>query len=45
MSGAGKISRNLKTDKTAEQYIKNWRTYYNFIKSYMAFNGPTRSLR
>jgi transposase-like protein len=38
-----KVIRGLKTEKSAEQYIENWRTYYNFIKPHMTFNGLTPS--
>ena len=38
-----KVIRGLKSEKTAEQYINNWRTYYNFIKPHMTFNGLTPS--
>jgi transposase-like protein len=30
-----KVIRGLKTEKSAEQYIENWRTYYNFTKPHM----------
>ncbi|MCL4411412.1 DDE-type integrase/transposase/recombinase [Candidatus Marsarchaeota archaeon] len=38
-----KVIRGLKNEKTAEQYIENWKTYYNFIKPHMTFNGLTPS--
>ena len=27
-----KVIRGLKTEKSANQYMKNWKTYYNFVK-------------
>ena len=38
-----KVIRGLKSEKTANQYINNWRTYYNFVKPHMTFNGLTPS--
>ena len=36
-----KVIRGLKSDETAEVYMENWKTYYNFIKPHMTFNGST----
>ena len=38
-----KVIRGLKSDATAEVYMENWKTYYNFIKPHMTFNGLTPS--
>ena len=38
-----KVIRGLKSEKTAERYVENWKTYYNFIKPHMSFNGLTPS--
>ena len=38
-----KVIRGLKSDTTAEQYLTNWRTFYNFVKPHMTFNGLTPS--
>ncbi len=38
-----KVIRGLKNEKTAEQYMSNWRTYYNFVKPHMTFKGLTPS--
>lgn len=35
----GKVIRGFKSEKTANRYVKNWKTYYNFIKPHMAFDG------
>jgi transposase-like protein len=36
-----KVIRGLKSDETAEVYMENWKTYYNFIKPHMTFEGLT----
>ena len=33
----------FKNEKTADRYIENWKTYYNFVKPHMALNGFTPS--
>ena len=38
-----KVIRGFKSEKTAEKYVENWKTYYNFIKPHMSFNGLTPS--
>ena len=38
-----KVIRGLKTEKSANQYMKNWKTYYNFVKPHMTFKGLTPS--
>jgi transposase-like protein len=38
-----KVIRGFKSEKTANQDIDNWRTYYNFIKPHMTFDGLTPS--
>ncbi len=38
-----KVIRGQKNEKGAERYIENWKTYYNFIKPHMTFNGLTPS--
>ena len=38
-----KVIRGLKSEKTAEKHVENWKTYYNFIKPHMTFNGLTPS--
>ena len=38
-----KVIRGFKSEKTAENYVDNWRTYYNFVKPHMSFNGLTPS--
>ena len=38
-----KVIRGQKNEKGAERYIANWKTYYNFIKPHMTFNGLTPS--
>ena len=38
-----KVIRGLKSEKTANVYMDNWRTYYNFVKPHMSFNGQTPS--
>jgi transposase-like protein/rubredoxin len=38
-----KVIRGQKNEKGAERYIKNWRTFYNFVKPHMTFNGLTPS--
>jgi transposase-like protein len=38
-----KVIRGLKSDATAEQYMENWKTFYNFVKPHMTFNGLTPS--
>jgi len=30
-----------RVDTTAEVYMENWKTYYNFIKPHMTFEGLT----
>jgi transposase-like protein len=36
-----KVIRGLKSDATAEVYMENWKTFYNFVKPHMTFNGLT----
>jgi transposase-like protein len=38
-----KVIRGLKSDASAERYMENWKTYYNFVKPHMTFNGLTPS--
>lgn len=38
-----KVIRGLKSDATAEQYMENWRTFYNFVKPHMTLKGLTPS--
>ncbi len=38
-----KVIRGFKSEKTADKYIENWRTYYNYVKPHMALNGLTPS--
>jgi transposase-like protein len=38
-----KVIRGLKSDATAEQYMENWKTYYNFVKPHQTFKGLTPS--
>ena len=38
-----KVIRGLKSDATAQQYMDNRRTFYNFVKPHMTFNGLTPS--
>ena len=38
-----KVIRGFKSEKTANRYVDNWKTYYNFIKPHMTFNGLTPS--
>jgi putative transposase len=38
-----KVIRGLKSEKTANVYMDNWRTYYNFVKPHQTFNGLTPS--
>ncbi len=38
-----KVIRGQKNEKGAERYIDNWKTYYNYIKPHMTFNGLTPS--
>lgn len=38
-----KVIRGFKSEKTADRYIENWKTYYNFVKPHMALNGLTPS--
>jgi transposase-like protein len=38
-----KVIRGQKNEKGAERYIENWKTYYNYIKPHMIFNGLTPS--
>ena len=38
-----KVIRGLKSEKTANQYVENWRIFYNFIRPHMFFNGLTPS--
>ena len=38
-----KVIRGQKNEKGAERYIENWKTYYNYIKPHMTFNGLTPS--
>jgi transposase-like protein len=38
-----KVIRGLKSDASAEVYMENWKTYYNFVKPHMTFNGLTPS--
>ena len=33
-----KVIKSLKTEKSAEQYLENWKTYYNFVRPNQAFN-------
>ena len=36
-----KVIRGFKSEKTADKYTENWRTYYNYVKPRMALNGLT----
>lgn len=38
-----KVIRGLKSDASAEKYMENWKTYYNFVKPHMTFKGLTPS--
>jgi putative transposase len=38
-----KVIRGLKSDASAEVYMENWKTYYNFVKPHMTFKGLTPS--
>ena len=38
-----KVIRGFKSEKTANQDIDNWKTYYNFVKPHMTFDGLTPS--
>ena len=38
-----KVIRGFKSENTADKYIENWKTYYNFVKPHMALNGLTPS--
>ena len=38
-----KVIRGFKSEKTAEKYVDNWRTYYNFIRPHISLNGLTPS--
>ena len=38
-----KVIRGFKSEKTADRYIENWKTYYNFVKPHMALNEFTPS--
>ena len=38
-----KVIRGLKSDTSADRYMENWKTFYNFVKPHMTFNGLTPS--
>lgn len=38
-----KVIRGFKSEKTANNYVENWKTYYNFVKPHMALDGLTPS--
>jgi transposase-like protein len=38
-----KVMRGFKSEATTEQYLGNWRTYYNFVRPNQAFDGLTPS--
>lgn len=38
-----KVIRGFKSEETANNYVENWRTYYNFVKPHMALEGLTPS--
>lgn len=38
-----KVIRGLKSEKTANRYVENWKTFYNFVRLRMSFNGLTPS--
>ena len=36
-----KVIRGFKSEKTANNYLENWKTYYNFVKLHMTLSGLT----
>lgn len=38
-----KVIRGFKSEKTANRYLDNWRTFYNFVRPHTSLNGLTPS--